>query len=191
MAQTIPSGVPSQIIAGDTVVFDVSLGDWNNSEGDISVVFNKLDGTDTASATTSSEVADQGSGWRVTLDNTFTTAMDAGDWKALVFFTTTAGARYFQSESRVAVTANFATAAVDDRSHVEAVLEALEARILGRAAADKFYASISIGDRSVSELTIEECIRWRSVYKHELTRIKRAERVANGLGHKGQIRTRF
>lgn len=87
------------------------------------------------------------------------------------------------------VLANRSSATTDPRTHAKKVLEAIEAVIEGRASKDQ--AAYSIGNRSLSRTPITELLILRDRYRAEVIREERAERVANGLGHKGQIKVRF
>lgn len=65
----------------------------------------------------------------------------------------------------------------DTRSHAEKVLEAIEALIEGRATKD--VSSYSIAGRSLTRLTPDELVKWRSFYKNEVA-IQRAAGKPNG-----------
>lgn len=65
----------------------------------------------------------------------------------------------------------------DPREHAEIMLGKIESILENRADAD--VASYSIGDRSLTKLSIEELTKWRSHYKAEVARLNRKRR---GLG---------
>ena len=63
------------------------------------------------------------------------------------------------------------TTGADYRSHVKAVLDALEATILGKASSDQL--SYTIAGRSLSKFSPEELISWRDHYRAEYLREER------------------
>jgi len=84
---------------------------------------------------------------------------------------------------------NRVTTNTDPRGHVKKVLDAIEATIEGRASKDQ--ESYSIQGRSLGRTPIADLILLRDRYKAEYVRETRNERIANGLGHGGIIKTRF
>ena len=88
------------------------------------------------------------------------------------------------------VTPNLVTAGTaDQRSHAEKVVESIEAVIEGRATKDQ--ESYSIAGRSLSRTSITDLIQLRDRYRAEVARLRKAERIAAGLGHSGTINIRF
>ncbi|MGH7261467.1 MAG: hypothetical protein ACREI9_12435, partial [Nitrospiraceae bacterium] len=81
------------------------------------------------------------------------------------------------------------SAGQDARSHVKKVLDALEATIEGKATTDQL--NYAIAGRSLSRMTPEQLIVWREKYRAEYLRELNAERIANGLGVKNQVKVRF
>ncbi len=82
-----------------------------------------------------------------------------------------------------------AESTVDPRTHVKKVLDALEAVIEGRATKDQ--QSYTIEGVSLSRMPIADLLMFRDRYKTEYAMAKRAERIANGLGHSGNVFVRF
>jgi hypothetical protein len=83
-----------------------------------------------------------------------------------------------------------ATSQADLRSHAKKVLDGIEAILEGKALSDDAM-SYSIGGRSISKMTPEELIKWRSFYKTEYERELEAEAVAKGLDSPRRIGVRF
>lgn len=79
--------------------------------------------------------------------------------------------------------------ALDMRAHAEKVLDAIEAVIENRASKDQ--ESYSIEGRSLSRTPIADLIKLRNKYRAEVANLRRAERIANGLGHRGRVLVRF
>ena len=78
---------------------------------------------------------------------------------------------------------------VDFRSHAKKVLDALESLIEGKATSDA--ASYSIAGRSISKMTPEELIKWRSFYLSEYQTECDAKAIAKGLESPRRIGIRF
>lgn len=190
MAATIPSVEPDSFIAGDTVKWTKGLGDYLPADSWIlsySFVLSGDQQTTTA--------ADNGDGTHlVTISAADSAMFTAGiyHWQAYV---TLGDDRYLVGEGRIEVKPDFATQASghDSRTHVKAVLDALEAMILGKASKDQIAYSVSSGDvsRSISRLTSAELLLWRDKYKGFYEQEIRAERIAAGLSHSGVVQTRF
>jgi hypothetical protein len=66
----------------------------------------------------------------------------------------------------------------DTRSHAERTLDAIEALIEGRATTD--VASYSIAGRSLSRMTPDELVKWRSVYRAEVAAQRNAGKPNGG-----------
>lgn len=82
-----------------------------------------------------------------------------------------------------------AISTTDLRSHAKKVLEAIESLLEGKPAYD--VASYSIAGRSVSKMSPEELIKWRSFYKTEYERELEAEAIARGEDNPRRIGVRF
>lgn len=66
----------------------------------------------------------------------------------------------------------------DARSHAEKVLEAIEALIEGRATKD--VSSYSIAGRSLTRMTPDELVKWRSTYRAEVAAQRNAGKPNGG-----------
>jgi len=101
------------------------------------------------------------------------------------------GERIIAMQGDASVTENFSaqSAGFDARSHVQTVLDALEAMLAGKASIDQ--QSYSIGDRQLSRMTPEEILVWRNKYRQELRAEQQATRIMNGLGGGNRVRVRF
>ena len=93
---------------------------------------------------------------------------------------------YLLDEGEIEVKPNFALLDnYDGRSHVEKVLDALEACLLGKASRDQMGYSIS--GRSLSRMNPAELLQWRDKYKAELVFMRRK----SGLLRDQNIKVRF
>ncbi len=68
--------------------------------------------------------------------------------------------------------------AQDVRSHAEKVLDAIEALIEGRATKD--VTSYSIAGRSLTRMSPDELVKWRSHYRNEVAKQRNAGKPAGG-----------
>lgn len=84
---------------------------------------------------------------------------------------------------RFTVLPDFASTALDPRSHAELMLSKIESLLEGRA--DKDVSNYAINGRSLTKLTIDELMSWRGRYRAEV----RAERdkEARKQGRKGNF----
>jgi len=87
------------------------------------------------------------------------------------------------------VHANKVTAITDPRSDVKITLDAIRATLAGRATKDQM--GYSIAGRSISRIPIPDLLAWRDSYAADYAREVRKDRIKNGLGHSGIIKTRF
>jgi hypothetical protein len=164
---------PTEIVAGDLVTWKrTDLGsDYPPAEYDLkySAI---LEG---ATAAISDIVATaSGNDFLVTLDGATTAAYAAGrfHWTAFI-------ERKSDSE-KVTIGTGFwdvsTKTGADPRSHAKRMLDAIEALLENRASAD--VASYQINGRSLTKMTVDELMTWRSRYRAE---VARQNRQARGL----------
>lgn len=188
MAATIPTEVPGVIRIGDTVKFTRAWGDYLPADSwTLTFYMVRDDGGDQREW----DATDNGDGTHlVTIAATGSPGSDdltAGTWE-YVERVSKSGEVYTLASGRLEVLPNL-TASIDRRTHAKKVLDALNAAIEGRASNDQL--SLSIGDRSISRMSLSEQVSLRDKYKAEVLREEQSERIANGLGHKGKIGIRF
>ncbi|MCU0589869.1 MAG: hypothetical protein MUC33_01395 [Desulfobacterales bacterium] len=109
-------------------------------------------------------------------------------WQAYVTKTTE---RYMVGSGTIEILANFAAASsgYDARSHVKKVLDALEAKLEGRASKDQ--EQMVVGGQVVGMMPIARLLEWYSRYKQAYEQEQAAENVAKGLGTGKNIFVRF
>lgn len=185
MSYTIPTVEPRTIVIGDTVKWKRSLPDYPADEFTLSYAFTDSDGnqfTVTASA--------DGTDHLVSESTATTGAYTAGDYQWQAYVTEISSSERFTIGSGYSeIVPNYASAAVDDRSHARATLDAIKAMIAGKATSDQ--ASMSIAGRSLSRYSVEEILRWRSHYEALVEREERAADIAAGRPSRGKVRIRF
>ena len=84
---------------------------------------------------------------------------------------------------------NKAAATTDPRTHAKIMLDKIESLLEGRADAD--VSTYSIQGRSLTKLSIDDLLKWRSFYRAEVKKEEQAERVRNGNGSGRLIKASF
>ena len=111
-------------------------------------------------------------------------------WAAQVVNGTT---KYTVDSGTLVVLANLfsgtATAANDQRTHAQIVVDAIEAVIEGRAAKDQ--QEYAINGRMLKLMPVADLLRFRQLYKAELAAEQARERLRNGLGVGSGLQVRF
>jgi len=177
---------PSRIVAGDSASWTKDLPQYLPASGWVLTYAIVRDGIRLSVVGT-----DNGDGKHlVTLSAATTATYAAGQyaWQAYVTKSSTSE-RYTVASGQMKVEANFATGAVDGRSHVQRTLDALEATLEGRASSDQL--AYSIGGRSISKMNPEQLLQWRDKYKAEVAAEEKAQKIAAGMGATGTIRVRM
>ncbi len=175
------------LTAGDTLDFDTSVPDYPASAGwtlkyrlaprsagtaiDLTAAANGDDYTVTALAATTL-------GW-ATGNYTWTAFVEKG------------AERYTVDRGQLQIRASSTTlaAGTDTRTHARKVLDAIEALIESKGAAD--VVEYTIGNRSIKKMGMADLLVWHSRYSAMVQNEDRAERVANGLSAGGKIQVRF
>lgn len=128
----------------------------------------------------------------VTLTAAVTAAYESGTyaWQAYLTKAST-GERYMVDSGTVEIAVNFAalTKGHDGRTHVKKVLDALEAKLEGRASKDQ--EQMVVAGQVVGMMPIARLLEWYTKYKQAYENEQAAEQVGNGLGSGKQILTRF
>lgn len=174
MAPITPVGVPSQLIAGDTLLFRVSYGDFPVSEGwTLSMT---LAGVGTLQSE-AGEITNDGSvTWTVTIpaSRTRTLAAKAGVYRWFHYMTGSgsyAGRRYTVAEGRIEVVQNPADAADGDFQYQEEKdLAVVEAKLAGRLADD--LQMYMIRGRQVSLIPYKDLVAERARLKRAVYRLR-------------------
>ena len=184
MAPTIPTIEPTSFTVGDTVAWTKTLADFPASAGwELTYSFVNASNQFTESSTTA-----DGDDHAIVITAADSANLTAGDYEWQAYATKTTE-RYPAGSGSVTVEPNFATGAVDGRSHVKIVLDAIEAVLEGVATTSQ--ASSSLNGRSITKYSTEELIAFRSKYKSEYASEVKAANIAAGLGHKGKVKIRF
>lgn len=189
MTAAIPQVEPLEFRAGDTLHWQRELDDYLPGDGwTLKYVAVTTGQQITITATVVGTIYD------IFLTSSATAAFNTGRWHWQAYVTRSPGGieeRYTVSEGDWDIYANLATVTggVDSRSHAKKVLDALEAMIEGKASIDQ--QEYTIHGRSLKRLSPAELIQWRSFYKNEYAREVTADRIAQGLGARNKLVTRF
>lgn len=174
MAPITPVGVPSQLIAGDTLLFSVSYGDFPVSEGwTLSMT---LAGVGTLQTESGEITEDDGTTWTVTIpaSRTRTLAAKPGVYRWFHYMTGSgsySGRRYTVAEGRIEVLLNPADAADGDfQFQEEKDLAVVEARLAGRLTDD--MQAYTIRGRQVVLIPYQELVAERARLKRAVWKLR-------------------
>lgn len=180
----IPTIEPASITAGSFITWTKSLSDYSPDDGYV-LSYSFYNASNQVTVTAS----DNGDGTHlVEIDSATSGAYAVGDyrWQS---WATKAGERYDVECGEIRINANPASAAVDGRSHVKKVLDAIETTLEKRATEGN--ESYSIADVSVTKRSTEDLLALRSQYRQEYEREQNAEKLAKGIGGRGRIQVRI
>jgi hypothetical protein len=150
----------------------------------------------TAGAGVEAQATDAADGWQVVLTTQTTAAMAPGDW-SLQVVSTVDGAPITSGTGSLTVRRSLAfsgtAGAFDDRSQAQRDLDGVEEaiRALTTGAQEYQIGALGNGGRKVRRADLAELIKWRDRLKAEVTREKRAEMIAQGLGDPRRLYVRF
>lgn len=180
---TVPTTEPTELVAGDTWAWDRDLADYPVSGGwSLTYVFVNAEQRFTIDSTTS------GSLHRMSMTAAISSAKIPGTY-TWTLFAKKAGERYRVGSGETVVVPNYeGDRPFDTRSHARKTLEAIQAVIEGRATLDQ--QAYTINGRSITRMPVTDLLRFRDVYKAEVSREQAAERLRQG-GLGGAILARF
>ncbi len=184
-----PTTEPGTIIAGDRIAWKRSDLDSDYPIASYSLKYSaRLENA--GSTEIEITASESGSDYIVEVGQATTAAYTAGvyHWQAYIIRSTDSE-RITVDSGTWEVKANRDAATTDPRGHVKKVLDAIEATIEGRASKDQ--EKYAIQGRELWRTPVADLILLRDKYRAEYVRETRNERIANGLGHGGIIKTRF
>ena len=121
---------------------------------------------------------------------TTTSGYTTGDYSVAIFAVNGDDRRFISTGCAVTIRPNIAEGDADDsRSHIQKVLDSIEAVLEGKAASD--VQSYSIAGRSISRYSIAELVKWRSTYKSMLAQECNATAVRSGKCSRNKIKVEF
>jgi len=176
------------IIAGDTLDFQTAVTGYPATDG-WTLKYYLTPRTIGTQIVLTAATASDGISYRLQVSPATSAGFAAGtyDWRARVEKT---GAEVTVDQGSVEIQAKVAgLTASDNRSHARKVLDAIEALIETKGAAD--VIEYSIGSRSIKKMTTAELLPWRDKYRWEVADEESARRVADGLGNSRLVGVRF
>lgn len=152
----------------------------------LSYEFNLIDGSTASNFTLTA--TESGDDYIIEVSNT--TSYTKGNYHWISYITRSSdSARIKISEGYTEIEDNYSTTTTSVRSHAKKVLDAIEAVIENRASMDQ--SSMSIAGRSLSRLTIDELLQFRSFYKAEYLKEVRKAKAKSGQSTGNNIKVRF
>jgi hypothetical protein len=185
----MPSGEPSEVVAGDTWAWKRAdlAADFPPASYTLSYALKREGATGASTMITAAESGDE---YQVTVAAATTATYAAGVWRWEAYATRQSdGARVRVGYGQLIVKPNLAAATTDPRGHAQRMLDAIEALLEGRATKD--VNSMSIKDRSLTKMTVQELRDWRDYYRAEVNRQKIAERKRLGKSTGRTMAVRF
>ena len=187
MAYDIPTTEPTEIVAGDLIKWTISEDDNFPiaSSWVLSYAFANVEDSFTITCTDNGDKTHL-----ATITAAVSAKLKAGTykWRSSI---TLSNERYSVDSGTLVIQPDLAalSGGYETRTHAELVLSAIESTIEGRAGKDQ--SSYTISGRQLSRTPVADLLLFRDKYKSEVASEKKAERIANGLGHSGKILTRF
>lgn len=177
MTAQVPTNEPLELRAGTTWVWTRSLSDYPASTWTLKYWFKKRG---SSGANFSIQATADGDTHSVSVSATTTAAYTAGtyDWVAQV---SSGGEVYDVDRGSLVLQPRYDQAAnLDDRTHAQKMLDAIEALLENRSTLDQ--QEYTINNRSLKRLTVEELMKWRDYYRAQVFAAKSNERRRNGYG---------
>jgi hypothetical protein len=176
------------LIAGDTLKYADSFPDYPASAG--YTLTTRLVRRDAAGAPITFNATASGDDYQTNVPAATTAGWAPGiyTWSKYV---TLAGERYTLDAGELEIRADpaAATAPLDQRSHAQRTLDAIEAVIEQRASSAQLQWSIK--GRQVQYMSLDELRKMRAHYRAEVAQERNAERVAKGLKPRNRVAIRF
>lgn len=174
---------PTELRAGLTATWTESISDYPAT--DYTLKYNLVN------ATVNKAIVCTASGNDHVATLASTESLTAGEytWQSYVVSIADATIKYFIASGKITILGSFLTGNTDFRTHARTTLDAIEAVIESRAT--KSQQSISIGGRSVVNMTFEELIKARSHYAYMVKQEETAAKIAAGLEVGNKILVRF
>lgn len=175
MAHPIPTQEPETLRAGDSATWTRALADYLPADG-----WTLKYALTNAGAALTFTATDNGDGSHLVDVAAATTAAWAPGTYVLQGYVESGSARHTVFEGYVEITPGLHLGAVESRSLVKQILDALDATMLGKATRDQL--SYSIGNRSLQHMSPRELSDWRDHYATLWQREVEKQRLAAGRG---------
>lgn len=188
-----PQGEPTEIIAGDLVIWrrDDLAVEYPTDSYSLSYSFQSIKKSSMSGNNFEITASEDDAGYYAEIDSATALALtDFGDYGWQAYITRTSdSARITVGQGRLTIKTDFDSLNQDPRSHAEIMLAKIESILEGRADSD--VANYSIQGRSLVKIAIEDLMKWRDYYRSEVTRLKREEDIKLGRSVPSTIKVRF
>jgi len=175
---------PKTIIAGAYYTWTETNSTYPADDG---YVLNYIFVNDSAKYTATSSAS--GSDHVVILNSETTATFIPGNYKWYCYAEKTTE-KYIVASGNIEIKPNlFEVSAYDMRTHARRTLDAIEATIERRAT--KEQSSISIAGKTLSNMSLEELIKARALYKEFVKQEEAEEKINEGLNGRKNILVRF
>jgi hypothetical protein len=189
---TVPvlNRAPDEITAGEDISWYAAPGgEYTPANGyALKLAMNKTDGTDTVAAISGVPTGDN-LRWTLAIVSATSGGMAAGQWAYQIRAEHGTNGKQVVEIGRFEILPDFQLGAVDARSHAQQVLDALNARIEGKATRDQL--AYTVAGRTIQRLTPEQLRGWRAEYERRVRAEANRERRRRGLGTGDKIFTRW
>tara|TARA_R110000822_G_scaffold74601_3_gene179208 strand:+ start:103 stop:693 length:591 start_codon:yes stop_codon:yes gene_type:complete len=185
-----PTQVPTELKLGDYFAWKINnlSADYPNSGYVLSYEFNLIDGATPANITLTA--TNLGADYKVEVASSVTASYTKGEYNWIANITVNGSSnRVKVGEGFVTLQDNYAATTASVRSHAKIVLDSILAVIENRATMDQ--SSMSIAGRSLSRMTIDELLKFKSHYKTEYLKEVKQARILNGMGSGNTVKVRF
>ena len=182
-----PTGIPREVVAGDTLLFKINNGDFLPSAGwTYKLILTKSD----ARFGVYSSSAD-GDDHQITIQEDVTATWGEGTYDYHAYFEQSGGDRWTIDRGLLTVIYDLANTSgnKDLRTHAKTALDAIEAVLETRATLDQM--KFQIAGRTLERTPVEELLGLRDYYRAEVQREERERAVGSNKSHGGRIRVRF
>lgn len=181
---------PSKIVAGDSVKWTRSFGDYPAPTWVLSYELRSHQNTSGSPITITASQDGSTTGFSVSVAANISADWPPGTYHWAAYVTSGADrARVDRGIIEVEPDLAQAPAGFDPRSKAKMMLDAIAAMIAGKATKDQL--SYTISGRSITKLSPEEVEKWRAIYEKEYARELKAMGFEDELRLGGKIRTRF
>ncbi len=188
-----PQGEPTEVIAGDLVIWrrDDLVVTYPTSDFSLSYSFQSIKQSSVTGNNFEINAIEDAGGYYAQIDaQTALGLTDFGEYGWQAYITRESdSARITVGQGRLTIKTDFDTLNQDPRTHAEIMLAKVESILEGRADAD--VSNYSINGRSLTKIAIEDLLKWRDYYRAEVTRLKREEDIRLGRTVPSTVKVRF
>lgn len=187
MAQTVPVREPASVVAGDTVTWKKTLGDYPASDG-WTLKYRLINASGKIDIVSSADGDDH----LVLVAAATTVGWTAGAYSWQAFVDGVSSQRFTVGAGQIVIKPNLAAEAAgyDNRTTAKKTLDLIDAALLAHGA-NAWTQKYEIAGRSMQFKSVGDFMALRSRLQSEVAREEAAERLALGLAPKNKVLVRF